>query len=608
MINKDNPMLKPKIKAKQLKVKYSQPVKKSSKPQIQAEKIKPVKYQQFLYETDLPESQSHAEPVIPVKYQHDVEVDTTELEQPSQLPFMILGISFLLGIIGVFLFQNHSWGFNLSLFIFLLAISLLVVRKLVQQPLSSSQYLLIATGLFFAITLIWRQSLILNSLSFFGLFLTIYLAYTLSTRQQQSSLDIPEAIQDFFSLIKYVISSYYQFMTQEIPWEQVKPYWKPYVRAIFTGLIITVPLLLILAVLLIQVDFNQILQTVRELRDWETVLLQYGITFLLCSWIAVALLRSNLLNQQEVVDSPPSPLPTWQLGSIEIVIILGTVNLLFFIAIFSSDFWVDWSSTLTHAAINSEQMANVLKGSSQAVSESCHFWKWLTGDGKLSDEVISIRCSFFQWIIIATLVIIILLLTHWLYKPASQAEEKIYQLLALMIVFMTLLIGTTVMDHLYSYTDSYGWTEARFYLFIFLRWWVVLFIWFVIILFTKKWSYFTVGTIVITLIFIGLLHFINPDARIAEVNLARLQAGKSFEINSVTSLSPDAFPIVIAQLPVLSKYHRCQLLQHIQTYQTDVFPQQSDWRGWHWTQKKTQESLQKVQPMLLLLPEEQRCD
>ncbi|EDN69935.1 conserved hypothetical protein, membrane [Beggiatoa sp. PS] len=206
------------------------------------------------------------------------------------------------------------------------------------------------------------------------------------------------------------------------------------------------------------------------------------------------------------------------------------------------------------------------------------------------------------------LVIILLLLTQWLYKPATPLEEKTYQLLIFLMVFMTLLIQWTVMDRLYSYTEKYGWTEARFYAFIILRWWLVLFIWFIILFVKQKQEYFINGTIVITLIFIGLLHFINPDERLAEANLGRLQAGKSFEMNSVTSLSSDAFPALIAQLPVLSKQHRCQLLQHIQKYQTNVFPQSNDWRGWHWTQKKTQEYLQKVQPILLLLPEDQRCD
>ncbi len=509
-----------------------------------------------------------------------------EFVVPSKqsLALATLGTCLLLGVLGAVLFKNQFWelnlaqfsqfrekiaqfsqflGLNIALFGLLLIGSLLILKKLGRQRLGYAQYALAASSLFFAGTFAWRDSLVLNSLSLLGILLTIILAFSLGTRNKLKKLNVFEAFQDLYRSSRYGIVSYYELINRDIQWDDVKKRWGQTVRATIRGVIIAIPLVLVFGFLLTTSD-TRFEGVVHYLLDWELeakTVVQYLLTFILCGWIAAAVLRGSVLNTG-LTSQVGLVLPAWHIGCVEIGIILGAINLLFlsfivvqFTYFFGGDALVQSSEGLTYAKYA--------------------------------------RHGFYQLVTVAFLVITLLLSTHWLYKPYSLFEIGLYYSLAMLMVVMTMIIEASAAYRMYLYTHDYGLTELRFYTSVFMVWLVVLFILFSFTVLRGKRSRFTFGAILTTMVFIGLLHFFNPDAQIAEVNLSRLQAGQQFDADYVASLSADVVPTLLTALPKLPNSPRCELWKRLQDHR--VLQTVEDWRNWRWARSQAREFFSPVE-------------
>jgi len=477
------------------------------------------------------------------------------------LALTTMGACLLLGIVGAFLFDGQSWGINLALFGLLLMSVLLFLRKRGRQPLGYVGFMLVASGIFFVVALVWRDSLVLNSLSALGILLTINLAFTLGTRQRLQRLYVSEVFQDLFASSKYGITSFHDLITEDVRWDEVQQRWGQFGRAVLRGLMITIPLLVVFGMLLTASD-ARFEEMVHKILDWgwdAEKLMQYLATFIVCSWIAVAVLRMSVLNQGKVVQARPA-LPAWKLGSVEIVIVLGTLNILFLSFIATQFTYFFGGDVLVQSSLGTTYADYARRG-------------------------------FFQLVTVAFLVIALLLLVHWLYKPSSQLEKRLYFVFAAIMIVMTMIIETSAAYRMYLYTRIYGLTELRFYTSVFMLWLVILFLWFSVTVLRGQHRRFAFGAILTGMVFMASLHFVNPEAQIAQVNLARLQAGEKFDANYVTSLSADVIPPLLTALPSLSMEQRCILWFRLQSH--PVLKASGDWRTgdwytgnwrtWHWS-------------------------
>ncbi len=466
-------------------------------------------------------------------------INAQSFNQPKQIfALATLGTCLLLGMLGTFLFNEvffvigKFWGLNVAILGLSLVISLLLLRKLGQRSLSLTGYVLTASGLFFTITLAWRDSLVLNGLSLLGILLTINLAFSLGTRRKLQPIYVSETLFDLSWSIKYGVSSYYHLISQDIQWHEVQQRWGQSGRATLRGLIITIPLLFLFGLLLIASD-ARFEGMVFYLLDWgwePKKIIQYIVIFIITSWLMAAILRGSVLKRDLILHQEYPTLPTWSLGTIEIVMLLSTLNVLFlgFIAVQFSYFF------------GGEALIQSIEGPTYAN----YAWR-----------------GFFQLVVVAILVITLLLFINWLHKPLRRLDKKLCQLLAAIMVVLTMIIEISAAHRMYLYTNVYGLTELRFYTSVFMGWLVVLFIWFGATVLRGQRAYFSFGAVLTGMIFIGLLHVVNPDAQIAKVNLARLQDGQRFDSSYLTSLSADAIPTLYAALDDIYKSEkRCQNL------------------------------------------------
>ena len=479
----------------------------------------------------------------------------TEITNRTIIGLIILITSLLMGIIGIFLFDGKVWGFNITLFGLLLITFVLIIRIFSQLYMGYREYYLIITGIFFTLTLTWRDSLVLNSLSYLGLILTINLAFNANTKKLRN-LEISQVFQDFLLSIKYGIHSYRELIHEDIQWNEVKNRWGDNVNSIFRGLLIAIPVLLIFGLLLVASD-ARFEQVVYDSLDWglsEEAVLRFGTIFIICCWFSIAILRGTVLTTNNLLDET-FQFPIWRLGCIETGMILGAVNLLFlsFIIIQFSYFF------------GGNILVQSLDGPTYAIYA---------------------RRGFIQLIIVTLLVIILLIFTHWLYRPYNKFEKNLYQSLSIIMIIMTIIIAASAAHRMYLYTRVYGFTELRFYTSFFMLWLMVLFVWFSFTILRSKRTQFTFGAIVSALFFIALLHVINPDARIAEFNLEHLQIEQRFDASYIASLSTDAIPTILANILYLEEEQRCELWNYLN--KLPVLQTNKDWRAFNWSQYQAQ--------------------
>jgi len=304
-------------------------------------------------------------------------------------------------------------------------------------------------------------------------------------------------------------------------------------------------------------------QLVYALFDWGWALpeiVRYNMVFIVISLFVAAILRVSVLNEGIKDCQICEKLPYWSLGKIEIVMLLGTLNVLFFgfIAVQFSYFF------------GGDALVQSLDGLTYA--------KYA-------------RRGFFQLVTVAILVIVLLLFSHWSYKSATDSDSKVFTYLAAIMLLLTMTIELSAAHRMSLYTSVYGLTELRFYTSIFMAWLLLLFAWFSATVLRGKRAYFSFGAVVSALLCIVILHVVNPDAVIADVNLERFQEGQKVDVTYLASLSADAVPALYSALNTTVKTNfMCMKLWH-KLQQHKVLKVDKNWRYFNFSRYQARKLL-----------------
>ncbi len=223
-----------------------------------------------------------------------------------------------------------------------------------------------------------------------------------------------------------------------------------------------------------------------------------------------------------------SIMPGFTLGTVEIAVILGLINLLFLsFVIFQLPY---------------------LFGGMDLVQN--------TPDFKLAAYA---RRGFGELVTVAALVLPILLTSQWLIRKDSPFAEKLFRVLAGVQIGLLFVIMASAVQRLVLLTGSlgYGMTTVRLYPMIFMLWLTVVFVWFGFTVLRGARKHFAWGALWAAFVILGATHVLNPDAFIIKTNIALMQQGRDFDAYYNFSLSADAIPEALAVLPQLSLEQQC---------------------------------------------------
>lgn len=215
----------------------------------------------------------------------------------------------------------------------------------------------------------------------------------------------------------------------------------------------------------------------------------------------------------EVKVDEVKPHVGFRLGTIEISIVLGALNLIFLLFVLVQ--------------------IRYLFGGAERVIETV---------GLTYAEYA--RRGFFELVWVAGLVLALLLVVHHFLRAEDKLCARVFRVFSSSLVALVFIITMSAVKRMMLYQSEYGLTELRVYTTTFMAWLALMLAWFVwTVLVKNKRRRFAVGALASALGVVFALHVVNPDALIARVNLARIEAGKSFDDEYViNSLSLDAVP------------------------------------------------------------------
>lgn len=473
----------------------------------------------------------------------------------------ILSVALVLGVVADITLRRTPWGLNIPIFVASVAAAFIFFRKRT-STLKSSTIALCVALLFFAAMFTWRDAEQLLVLDWFAM-LTIFAVLSLSAiKIEVTAAGVLHFIVGFVWSGLSSVFGPAVLLVGDIDWDSgEKPGWKRIALAILRGVAFASPLLLIFGALFVAADaaFEGAVDRVLNLPGIDTAI-EHSFFIIFFSWIGAGYLRgsnagyfparpgtaSESIADDSVVGAVKSSIGSarsrfnWMkidnsflprpltLGAIEIGVVLGLIDALFLVfVIFQLPY---------------------LFGGFEFVQS--------TPDFKLSDYA---RRGFGELVAVAFIVLPVLLASHWLLRRDAPKAEKIFRVFAGIQIVLLFVIMSSAMQRLMLLTGNlgYGWTTTRFYPMVFMFWLAVVFVWFVLTVLRGRREKFAWAAMWSAFVFLGALHFVNPDKFIVESNIRLMKEGRDFDGIYNSRLSDDAIPSLVNALPLMNQDQRC---------------------------------------------------
>ena len=256
-----------------------------------------------------------------------------------------------------------------------------------------------------------------------------------------------------------------------------------------------------------------------------------------------------------------SMVPGFTLGTIEIGVILGLVNLLFLSFVI---FQVPY-----------------LFGGMDLVQN--------TPDFKLAEYA---RRGFGELVAVSALVLPLLLAAHWLIKKDDRFAGTLFKVFAGIQVALLFVIMASAVQRLVLLTGNlgYGMTTVRLYPLIFMSWLAIVFLWFGATVLRGARQHFAWGALWSAFLILGATHVLNPDAFIVRANIALMHEGRDFDAGYNSQLSDDAMPYLMAAFDDLSPAAQETVVRRF----ADRYREskcEGDVRSWNLSRSRTQRML-----------------
>lgn len=252
------------------------------------------------------------------------------------------------------------------------------------------------------------------------------------------------------------------------------------------------------------------------------------------------------------VESSVLP-PILTLGTIETVVIMGLIDLLF----------------LSFVVVQ----VPYLFGGMEFVQA--------TPDFKLAEYA---RRGFGELVAVAALVLPMLLIGHWLLRKDGRMNETIFRILAGVQIILLFVIMASAVQRLFLLTGNlgYGMTTIRLYPMIFMIWLAIVFAWFGMTVLRGARQHFAWGALWSAFFVLAATHVFNPDDFIVRTNVQLMREGRTFDAGYNIGLSDDAIPALLESLDEMSPENACDVKSALNLRRTNARTA-DDLRSWNWS-------------------------
>ena len=255
-----------------------------------------------------------------------------------------------------------------------------------------------------------------------------------------------------------------------------------------------------------------------------------------CAWLVLGLSRRAIGESDRFVQYRPSGF-----GVTEAQIVLGSLNLLFagFLAV---QFTYLFDGRVGRVELGYAQYA---------------------------------RQGFFELVFVAGCVLALILVTDWLVAMRVQSLDVLH----IGLVAQTLVMTWSAVVRMLAYTNEFGLSELRVYTTAFMAWIAVMMVLLSATVLRSRRDSFAFGAFIAGIVAILSLVAINPDALIAQTNLARSDSTHGVDVAYLTTLSADAVPALAAAADSADPVTQRMLVESLDLVRSDLLRHSETW-GW----------------------------
>ncbi len=488
----------------------------------------------------------------------------------------------LLGVAADPLLRNGMWGLGLLVWMLAFAVVATTVARRSGIALSRESRIWLAAAVLFASGLSWRDADVLHFFDVLGMLASLVLL-----NMSMSGIPAPDlASARVRDLIRAAFGSGVDVATAVFPLvvrdaelaTELRPSTEGNVRRIGKALIITAPLLLVFALLLIQAD--PVFGSLITLPQVDLgIVVSHVVIAGFFAWMVAGWLRRSLLSPRDSAPTPDIPLPI-TLGATDVALALGALNVLF-------------------AAFVAVQIGWLFGGEALVLRT--------TGLGYAAYA----RRGFFELTCVACLLLPVLLGARALIATSDSRTLRLFRRLALPLVLLLGAVMASAGARMKLYVHFYGISTDRLYATAFMIWLAIVFVWLSITVLRSRPRLFAAGVMLSGFSVLFALNALNPDAFVARANLARGGSGHTgatgTDLRYVAWLGGDAIPLLVSTLmePAIvansaDLHDRCVAARLVLTRWTGGrrLRMTSSWTEWNLARTRAMEAVRDYQPQL----------
>jgi hypothetical protein len=528
-----------------------------------------------------------------------------EIKEKTRTGLKILQVALVLGVAGDLLLRETPWGLNVLLFNLGFAVgTLLLLRSCAPERLTTQTYALLGALIFFASMFVWRDSIELRIADTFAIIVLLGVLFLPTLR---ISAKFGGVFQYAVSVVWAGVNALFApfaLLASDIGWTELPMTgWRKHAFAVFRGLLVATPLLLIFGALFMAADavYDGWVRKLLNV-DFETIF-SHGALFALFAWLTAGYFRGIIFggvvsaaesslsiilpDRQESEESPVARMSS-ESGEYPVVLpdnktVIEHINTETDTAVGSvapqaendqnetkktSWSWANINNSIVPGFTLGRVEVGIILGLVNLLFLSFVIFQvpYLFGgmdlvqntpDFKLAEYA---RRGFGELVAVSALVLPLLLASHWLIKEDDHFAGKLFKAFAGIQIVLLFVIMASAVQRLVLLTGSlgYGMTTVRLYPLIFMIWLAIIFVLFAATVLRGARQHFAWAALWSAFLVLGATHVLNPDAFIVRTNIALMQQGRSFDTYYNFSLSADAVPEALAALPQLGLDDQCR--------------------------------------------------
>jgi len=466
---------------------------------------------------------------------------------PRVTPGTVLFVAIVLGFLADLLLWDTRWGIAFTLWVAALTVVLALLFVGAPAPAPRGWKLGLALLIMTGMAASWRDSSVLIAIDVLAAASCAAVVLVRTSKGRLLVIRFSDlARESIAGMIDALIGAPSLIAADRTAWRQ-RGGGSAAALPIVRGSLLAVPLLILFGALFASADatFEYILVTVLDI-DLVS-LFRHAVVISVVSWVLAGVLYGRFLHSHaDVVRNAPSSGPT--LGIIEVSLPLGAVAML-------SGLFV-----LTQLAYLFGGGAYVLGTPAITLAEYA-------------------RRGFFELIAVAALSLPLLLAADWLLRNEDKRARRIFTAISIIQLVLLAVIMASAFHRLHVYQTHFGLTESRLYAAALLVWVAAVCGIYAGSVLRGRREHFVSGSLLAGLLVLAALHGLNPDARIAQVNLSRFHQGAALDTCYLGTLSADAVPVLLGALQELPAQERAAIRSVLVDQREDL--QAADWRSWN---------------------------